>query len=94
MANTGFSVFLSYSIKDQKIAIEISKELRKKNVEVVNFIDSEPLGELIEEWVADNISDVDCVLVLLTKNSIENATWIEKEVGLSLKVLSDEPSLI
>jgi hypothetical protein len=94
MANTVFSVFLSYSIKDEKVAVEISKELRKNNIEVVNFIDSEPLGELIEEWVSDNISDVDCVLVLLTPNSIENATWIEREVGLSLKMLSDDPSII
>lgn len=94
MQHSLFSVFLSYSIKDRNIATDISEELRTHGIEVVNFFDTEPLGEFIEDWIADNMADVDCVLVLLTSNSLANPTWIEREVGLAANVLSDQKSLL
>lgn len=76
-------VFISYSHNDKEAVSKIEEALKKKNIEVV--IDNKSMhgGQQIEEFIAA-IKDVDCVLSIISKDSLHSA-WVSKEIITTLQ---------
>ncbi len=81
------SVFLSYSMQDRASVISLIDGLRSANIEVLDFFDDEPLGAEINSWVETHIAQVDAVVVIISRNSLAHPTWIEREIGLAMRLL-------
>jgi|GEM_PF-4805800 len=82
------SVFLSYSMHDRADVAPLIDGLRSANIEVLDFFDDEPLGAEINSWVETHIAEVDSVIVIISKNSLSHPTWIEREIGLAMRLLT------
>lgn len=77
-----FTVFVSHSKEDVEIVKALYSTLKQSgiNVYVAQFY-PEP-GKLLSEKIATYIESSDCVLVLLTKESIKSA-WVQQEIGIA-----------
>lgn len=87
------TMFISYSVRDRHLVTPIIDGLREVNVEVLDFFDSEPLGADIGSWVETNVAEADCVAVVISDNSLSHRDWIEREMGLALRLLAEHGTL-
>lgn len=77
-----FTVFISHSKDDVGIVKALYSTLKQSgiNVYVAEFY-PEP-GKRLSEKISRNIESSDCVLALLTQESI-GSTWVQQEIGIA-----------
>jgi hypothetical protein len=71
-------VFISYSHADKQTALQIEDHLKKNSIEVIRDDDAMDGGQKIDEFIS-TINDVDCVLAIVSQNSLHSA-WVSKEI--------------
>jgi tetratricopeptide (TPR) repeat protein len=77
------TAFISYAHEDRAPAHEVAFGLQKRGCEV--WIDQElGAGELILERLATSIAEVDFVIAVISKHSVESQ-WCRKEISLALE---------
>lgn len=81
--NVAAKVFISYNHNDKEHVLQIESFLKKYNIEVVRDDVNMHGGQKIEEFI-NAIKDVDCVLAVLSKNSLHSA-WVSKEIITTLQ---------
>lgn len=75
--------FLSYSHIDKADALKIAEKLKEKNIEVIRDEESMPIGYEIDKFIK-TINDVDCVLAVISKNSLRSP-WVIKEIITTIR---------
>jgi uncharacterized protein YjbI with pentapeptide repeats len=83
-ADQYFSVFISYSSKDQEFVERINVDLQNKGVRCYFAPDDMPIGGKTLDELHDAIQDQDKVLLILSENSIRSE-WVEREVQITLE---------
>ena len=78
-----YKVFISHSTRDRGLVISLANLLSKFGVEVYVANWYLTPGERIDKKVSEQISGVDCVVALLTRNGIR-ANWVQQELGCAL----------
>lgn len=76
-------IFLSYSHADKQAALRVEEYLKKKNIEVVRDEAAMHGGQKIEDFI-NVIKNVDCVLVIISKNSLYSS-WVSKEIMTTMQ---------
>lgn len=75
--------FLSHSSADNALAKQIYRWLRDQAVSVwFDRVELRP-GDSLLSKIAGGITDVDCLVVLVTENS-KNSKWVERELSIAL----------
>jgi len=86
----GPSVFVSYARSDQAIAIEFYHLLGldgfKPWIDKFNLI----AGQRWESEIDRAVKESDCVVVLLSKESVDHRGYVQKEISLALEAASRE----
>ena len=75
--------FISYSHVDKQIVLQIEDYLKKNNIEVIRDEDAMDGGQKIDDFIS-TIKNVDCVLAIVSKNSLHSA-WVSKEIITTLQ---------
>lgn len=88
---SGPSVFLSHARADQARAMEFYNLLALDGFDP--WIDKVSLvaGQHWEVEIARAVRASDCVIVLLSKNSVDHRGYVQKEISLALEAASREP---
>ncbi len=81
--NIAAKVFISYNHNDKEDVLQIESFLKKSNIEVIRDDVNMHGGQKIEEFI-NAIKDVDCVLVVISNNSLHSA-WVSKEIITTLQ---------
>ncbi len=76
-------IFISYSHADKQIVLQIEDYLKKQNIEVIRDEDAMHGGQKIVDFIS-TIKNVDCVLAIISKNSLHSA-WVSKEIMTTLQ---------
>lgn len=76
-------VFISYSHVDKQTVLQIEGYLKKNNIEVIRDEDAMDGGQKIDDFIS-TIKNVDCVLAIVSKNSLHSA-WVSKEIITTLQ---------
>jgi hypothetical protein len=76
-------VFISYSHQDKAAAMQVREYLRHRDIDVVIDEEAMPGGQKIEEFVK-TVSQVDCVLAIISKNSLLSP-WVSREIMETLQ---------
>jgi hypothetical protein len=79
-----YSCFISYSSKDQKFAERLHADLQNKGVRCWYAPEDLKIGEKIRVGIDESIRVHDKLLLILSKNSMENE-WVEKEVETAME---------
>lgn len=79
-ANYDFDIFLSYSSKDNQLALELRNALESKGAKVFIAEQSIPVGEAWKEEIRQAIRCAKLVVLLLTPASV-NSPWVIFECG-------------
>ncbi|MCK4631685.1 MAG: toll/interleukin-1 receptor domain-containing protein [candidate division Zixibacteria bacterium] len=75
-----YKVFFSHSVRDKDWVNWITRNLTGPDMQIwLSEYDIQP-GEYITTKVEQNISDCDCFVVLLTKNS-QQSVFVQNEIG-------------
>ncbi len=77
-------VFLSYSHRDKETADQLGEYLTQERIEVIRDIDNMYGGQDIETFIASNINQVDCVLAIISENSLRSG-WVSKELMITIE---------
>lgn len=92
------NVFLAYSEKDQQLAKRLIAVLELHGISVWGDVASIPIGVNVEQFLADQISAAQCVVVLWSHDSVESK-WVLNQAefalrrGVLLPVLIDKVDL-
>ncbi len=86
--NPILTAFLSYSFEDRDEIMPLIRAFQAANVEVQAFSETEPTGVGFKEWIAENISCADCIILIVSDNSLARPNWVEREVGLAKQLLA------
>jgi hypothetical protein len=81
--NVVAKVFISYNHNDKSTVLQIEEFLQKQNIEVIRDEEAMHGGQKIEEFI-NAIKDVDCVLAVISNNSLHSA-WVSKEIMATLQ---------
>lgn len=76
-------IFISYSHADKPTALRVEEYLKKKNIEVIRDEAAMHGGQKIEDFI-NVIKNVDCVLVIISKNSLYSS-WVSKEIMTTMQ---------
>ena len=87
------TAFLSYSNQDRPLVIPLIEGLRKARIEVIDFCEDEPFGAYVDNWIETKIAESDCVIIIISTNSLTHPDWIEKEAGLAINLLTENGRL-
>jgi len=78
------NVFLAYSRKDQETAQQLIAALDHHDISVWWDVDSIPIGVDWEEYLYDQVSTVQCVVVLWSRASVKSK-WVSYEAKLAAR---------
>jgi len=76
-------VFISYSHNNMAVAVQVQQFLKTKNIEVLRDEDAMPGGQKIDDFI-DNVKKVDCVLAIISKDSLLSP-WVIQEIITTLE---------
>lgn len=77
-----FTVFISHTKADIGIVKSLYSTLKQSGINVyVAEFHPDP-GKRLSEKISENIESSDCVLVLLTQESVRS-TWVQQEIGIA-----------
>ncbi len=76
-------VFISYNHNDKQTVLQIEDYLIKHDIEVIRDEEAMHGGQKIEDFI-NAIKDVDCVLAVISNNSLHSA-WVSKEIIITLQ---------
>lgn len=76
-------IFISYNHSDKPKVLDIKNALNEKNIEVIRDEEAMSGGEYIEDFMSI-IASVDCVLLVVSKNSMLSP-WVSKEIMMTIK---------
>jgi hypothetical protein len=79
-----YRVFISHSVRDQRLVIMLSRLLAEFGVEPVVAEWYLSPGEPLADKIVRHIDGADCVVALLTSEGIRS-NWVHQEVGIALK---------
>lgn len=84
-------IFLSYSRSDSAVAKDIYRKLKQRGFQV--WFDEESLlpGQVWESEIEESIFSAGLVLVLLSKNSVSQMGYAQKEIRTALDVMDRMP---
>jgi len=77
-----FKVFVSHSSKDNEIVNSLYSVLKQSGIEVYAALFSYEPSVQLSKKILKGIKTSDCVLVLLTSDSIMS-TWVQNEIGMA-----------
>ena len=78
----GFKVFVSHSSKDNEIVNSLYSVLKQSGIEVYAVLFSPEPGIQLSKKILEGIKTSDCVLVLLTSDSVISQ-WVQNEIGMA-----------
>jgi len=76
-------VFMSYSHVDKQTVLQIENHLKKYSIEVIRDEAAMDGGQKIDDFIS-TIKNVDCVLAIVSRNSLRSA-WVSKEIITTLQ---------
>lgn len=87
------TAFLSYSKADLPLIIPFVNGLRKSHVEVNLYQENEQIGVRINEWIINTIAECDCIIVIISENTLKEDSWVTKEVGTAITLFAKKGEL-